>query len=156
MSAYLISSADLVTIALRQFPMGNFQGPCVMNARYVVADRQWVEKMFTGYMWNFEKARGQLEWRKRGNQCEHFALRAALEAVDLLRLMPAASVPVEVESLAVAACKYQRGAGTAQAEWHEVNLWFHSGAWYPWEPQTRRYFEFTDAEIKTVHQLIIP
>jgi hypothetical protein len=139
---------------VRQFPYVGL--PVFMNSRYCAVPRRWVERQFSAYMWNFEAARGQLGWRQRGNQCEHFALRAALEVVDLFRQMPDDQVPADAESIAVAAVKYQRGAGTREAIWHEVNLWMHGAEWFPWEPQTRRYFEFTAAEIPTVHQALIP
>lgn len=152
----VISSGELVRALMAQFPLWSVQGPCVMNGTYVAATRSWVERQFAGYIWRFEQARGRLVWKKRANQCEHFALRAALEAVDLLAAMPEGSVPAEAESLAVACCKFQQGAGTPRAVWHEVNLWFHDGAWCPWEPQTRRYFTFTEAERATVQQILLP
>lgn len=154
MSAHLYTSNDLTRALSAQYPAA--WNPIVMNAHYCAVTRPWVEKQFTGYIWNFEQARGQLVYRKRGNQCEHYALRAALEAVDLFRQMPDDQVPAEAESLAVAAIKYQRGAGTSEAVWHEIKLWFHAGVWFPWEPQMRRYIEFTESERLTVQQAIIP
>ncbi|MBX3736704.1 MAG: hypothetical protein KF715_08450 [Candidatus Didemnitutus sp.] len=156
MPVLVLSSANLIQAARAQFPSWAVQGPCVMNGVYVATSRSWVEKQFADYLWDFQQARGQQTWQKRGNQCEHFALRAALEVVNLLAQMPDGSVPPEVESIAIAACKYYKGAGTPAAVWHEVNLWFHDGAWHAWEPQTRRYFEFTPAELNTVQQIIIP
>lgn len=156
MPALLYTSTDLIASLRRQFPNWYVQGPCVMNNGYVAASRSWVDARFSTYIWQFQQARGQLVWNKRGNQCEHFALRAALEAVDLLHQMPEGSVPADAESLAIACCKYQRGAGTASPVWHEVNLWLHDGTWNPWEPQTRTYFQFTEAERLTAQQFIIP
>lgn len=150
MPAHLYTSNDLTRALAAQFP--GAWNPAVMNSRYCAATRGWVEKQFTGYIWNFEVARGQLAYKARGNQCEHYALRAALEAVDLFRQMPDDQVPAGAESLAVAAVKYNR-AGVLG--WHEVNLWYHGGVWFPWEPQQRRYFEFTESERFSVQQAII-
>lgn len=154
MSAKLYTSNDLIRALTAQFPAA--WNPIVMNAHYCAVPRSWVENVFRPYIWDFQQARGQLTYRKRGNQCEHYALRAALEAVDLFRLMPDDQVPPEAESLAVSAVKYLRGAGTSEAVWHEADLWFHEGIWFPWEPQLRSYFEFTEAERLTVQQAIIP
>jgi hypothetical protein len=154
MTATVYLGADLVRALVAQFPAA--YGPAILNGRYCAVTREWVEKRFSGYIWNFQIARGQIAWKSRGNQCEHFALRAALEVVDLFRQMPDGSVPAEAESIAVAAVKYMKGAGTPAAVGHEVNLWFFEGAWHAWEPQTRTFFDFTDAERVTVQQAIIP
>lgn len=153
MPAKIVTGQQLQEALARQFPLWAVQGPCLMNSTYVVASRAWVQSKFSNYMWNFQIARDQLEWKKRGNQCEHFALRAALEAVELLHWMPDADVPPEVESLAICCCKYLRSDGRG---WHEVNLWFHDDVWNPWEPQTRSYFDFTPSEVNTAQQFIIP
>lgn len=154
MPAAIYTSADLVRALRDQFPLAGY--PAIMNTRYVAVTRDWVAKQFTGYIWRFEQARGQLTYSNRGNQCEHYALRAALEVVDLLRQMPDDQVPADVESIAVAAVKYQQNAGTPLAVWHEVNLWYFAGQWFPWEPQRRAFFTFTEAERLTVQQAIIP
>lgn len=156
MRARLYSSSDLVVAAREQFPLWRTDGPCVMNNVYAGVSRAWVERQFACYLWEFETRRRQRTWQKRGNQCEHFALRAALEVVNLLAQMSDGEVPAGVESVAIAACKYLQHAGTPHAGWHEVNLWMHDGVWCPWEPQTHRYFAFTEAERATVQQLIIP
>lgn len=156
MNAKVYTGADL-RLALKNQFAGAFAGPVMlMNDRYCAVPRAWVEQQFSSYMWNFEQARGQLGYKKRGNQCEHYALRAALEVVDLFRQMPDDQVPAEAESIAIAAVKYLRGAGTPASTWHEINLWFHEGQWFPWEPQQRRYLTFTAAEAPTVHQPIVP
>jgi hypothetical protein len=154
MPAIVYTGADLVRSLREQFPAVGF--PVIMNTRYVAVSRDWVSQRFTAYIWAFEQARGQLTYSKRGNQCEHYALRAALEVVDLLRQMPADQVPADVESIAVAAVKYEQNAGTPMAVWHEVVLWFFAGQWFPWEPQRRAFFTFTEAERLTVQQAIIP
>lgn len=153
-NARVYSSAELIGAFYRQFP--NASPAAIMNSRYCAATRAWVDARFSNYFWNFEIARGQLEYRKRGNQCEHYALRAALEAVDLFRQMPDDAVPADAESIAIAAVKYSQQAGTPAAGWHEVNTWFLGGVWCAWEPQTRKFFDFTEAERLTVTQPIIP
>lgn len=153
-NARVYTDRDLIVAFYRQFPATS--NVVIMNNRYCAATRGWVEKQFAGYLWNFQVARGQLVWRKRGNQCEHFALHAALEVVDLFRQMPDSAVPLEAESIGIAAVKYLRQAGTPAAGWHEVNTWFLGGVWCAWEPQTRRFFDFTEAERLTVQQPIIP
>lgn len=150
-TARVYSSAELVTALLAQFPYA--LAPAIMNARYCAATRAWVEQRFSNYFWNFEIARGQLTYKTRGNQCEHYALRAALEVVDLFRQMQDADVPADAESMAIAAVKYLRSDGLG---WHEVNLWFLDGTWCAWEPQQRAFFTFTEAERLTVQQAIIP
>jgi hypothetical protein len=156
MNAKTYTGSELRMALQNQFA-GAFLGPVVlMNDRYCAVPRAWVERQFSKYIWAFEQSRGQLVYRKRGNQCEHYALRAALEVVDLFRLMPDDQVPADAESIAVAAIKYLKGAGTPAATWHEINLWFHEGRWFPWEPQQRLYLTFTDAELVTVQQPIIP
>lgn len=153
-TAQLYNQADLVGPLRVQFPAAG--SPIIMNNRYCAATRAWVEQRFSNYFWNFEIARGQLTYKTRGNQCEHYALRAALEVVDLLRQMQDSQIPEDAESLAVACCKFLKGAGTDAAAWHEVNLWFFEGAWFPWEPQLRAFFEFTEAERLSVQQVLIP
>jgi hypothetical protein len=150
-NARLYTSNDLILALNAQFPAA--WSPIVFNSKYCAVTRSWVEKQFTAYIWSFETARSQITYRKRGNQCEHFALRAALEVVDLFSKMPEDQVPADAESVAIVATKYLRADGRG---WHEVNLWFHGGVWFPWEPQTRRYFDFTEAERLSVQQPIIP
>jgi hypothetical protein len=152
-TARVYASSELVAALAAQFPCSYIQGPIFMNDRYCAVTRKWVEGPFSTYLWEFEIARGQITWLKRANQCEHFALRAALEAIDLFRQMPDDQVPSEAESLAVAACKYLRSDGKG---WHEVNLWILDGSWSAWEPQQRAFFTFTEAERLTVQQIILP
>ena len=147
----LHSAADLQAALLAQFPSAG--GADFMNAAYCAATRGWVGGPFSKYFFDYLVARGDLKWKKRGNQCEHFALRAALEAVALFSHTEDPRIPAEAESLAVAACKYWRADGRGA---HEVNLWCIDGAWLPWEPQTGAFFEFTPAEAGTVQRVIIP
>ena len=156
MSTSRLFTSHELRLALHNKFNGSFAGPAIfLNDVYCATTRAWVEKQFTGYIWNFQQARGQLVYRKRANQCEHYALRAALEVTDLFRQMPDASVPAEAESMAVACVKYQKGAATPAAVWHEVNLWFLEGSWWEWEPQTRKFFTFTEAERLTAQQFLI-
>lgn len=141
---------ELVAQMLTQFP-GAWAQP--MNGSYCATTRAWVAGPFAKYFFDYLAARGDLKWRARGNQCEHFALRAALEAVHLFSQMDDPKIPAGAESLAVAAVKYRRADTGA---WHEVNLWLIEGAWVPWEPQTMSFFEFTEAERLSVQQPIIP
>ena len=123
-----------------------------MNATYCAATRGWVGGAFGKYFFDYLAARGDLKWRKRGNQCEHFALRAALEAVHLFSQADDPRIPAEAESLAVAACKYRSDT----LGWHEVNLWWIDGVWMPWEPQKMAFFEMSAAERQTVQQIVVP
>lgn len=151
MSYAVHTGAELVQQLVAQFPLAG--APAIMNDAYCAVTRPWVEKPFSRYFFNLLAARDDLKWRKRGNQCEHFALRAALEAVELFSHMDDPEIPAEAESVGVAAVKYLRADG---AGWHEVNLWYLDGVWVPWEPQTMDFFTFTPNEALTVQQPIIP
>jgi hypothetical protein len=146
----LYGAAELNAQLQAQFPAA--WSPVWLNSHYCAATRGWVAGPFAKYFWEYLAARGDLKYRKRGNQCEHYALRAALEAVKLFADADDPKIPEEAESLAVAACEYVRADGTGK---HEVNLWFVDGGWLPWEPQTRAFFEFTEAERLTVAKPII-
>ncbi len=147
----LYTWAQLEAKMREQFPLTQL-GSDPMNDRYCAATRGWVGGPFSKYFGEYLTARGDLKWRKRGNQCEHFALRAALEAVQLFSQADDPNIPAEAESLAVAACKYKSDT----LGWHEVNLWFLDEMWVPWEPQTRAFFEFSEVERFTVQKPIIP
>jgi hypothetical protein len=137
----------------RQFPSAFVDGPAFMNSVYCAVTRDWVENHFATYYFQYLAARGQKTYAKRGNQCEHFALHAALEAVDLFRQSTDPEIPADAESVAVAWAKYFRADGLG---WHEVNLWFLDGVWTPWEPQQMSFFTFTASEIQTTQQIGIP
>jgi hypothetical protein len=143
-------ASDLVRALVQQFPAAYCQP---MNLHYCATTRAWVDGPFGKYFFDYLAARNDRTWRKRGNQCEHFALRAALEAVHLFSQMEDPQIPPEAESLAVAAVAYQRADG---AGWHEVNLWYLDELWVPWEPQTMSFFKFTESERLTVTMPIIP
>lgn len=135
-----------------QFPLTQWPAPIVMNGVYCAATRAWVEGLFAKYFFDYLAARDDKQYSKRGNQCEHFALRAMLEAVDLFSKTDDPGIPSEAESLAVAVVKYQRADGRG---WHEVNVWWIDGQWQPWEPQTMTFFEFALTETATVQQAIL-
>lgn len=146
----IYSHVELVAALVAQFPAA--ASPSVMNEKYCATTKEWVQETFATYVWNVEVARGQLKYKKRGNQCEHYSLRAALEVIDLFSQMPEEAVPAEAESLAIACCMYRR---TDNQKLHEVNLWYIGGVWLPWEPQTRTFFDFTEEERLSVKQAII-
>lgn len=133
----------------KQFPGWLVDGPAIYNAWYCAPTRAWVDGPFAKYFFDYLNARDQRAYAKRGNQCEHFALRAALEAVDLFRRSRDAEIPAQAESLGVAWCKYRRADGA----WHEVNLWLLDGVWQPWEPQLMRFFTLNFEEVATVQQI---
>lgn len=137
----------------RQFPAYASQGPAFMNGFYCEVTRDWVAGPFATYYRDYLKARGQNVYATRGNQCEHFALRAALEAVDMFRQSTDPEIPADAESIAVAWAKYLRADGRG---WHEVNLWYVGSVWQPWEPQTQEFFTFQQSEINTVMQIAVP
>lgn len=129
--------------------------PLFLNSTYCAVTKEWVEDRFAPYILRYQQARGQVTYKRRGNQCEHYAIRAALEAVDLLRQMPDDAVPAEAESMAVATVIYTQGAGTPAAVLHMINLWFVGGFWREWEPQTTSWISFTPAERQSVQSPII-
>lgn len=141
----------LVATLMAEFPGTAFPGPAIMNDVYCAATRGWVEGPFAKYFSEYLFARDDLRWRKRGNQCEHFALRAMLEAVYLFGHDERPEVPAKAESLAVAAIKYRQDSGV----WHEINLWLIDGEWLPWEPQTQKFLTLSAAERATVQQAIL-
>ncbi len=151
MSYRLYLGSELANMATLQFPRA--WNPAVMNVLYCATTREWIDGPFAKYFRDYLTARGDLVWKTRGNQCEHFALRAALEAVHLFSHMEDPQIPAEAESLAVMACKYFRSDGKG---WHEANLWLLAGIWEPWEPQTQTFFTFTPDERNTVQQLLLP
>lgn len=151
MSYALHTGAALTAQLTAQFPAA--WNPAIMNGSYCAATHAWVSGPFSKYFFDYLAARDVLKWKKRGNQCEHFALRAALEAVYLFGQSEDPAIPAEAESIGVAACKYQRADGRG---WHEVNIWFIDGVWMPWEPQSFEFFTFASSEIPTVQQVIIP
>ena len=153
MSVKVYSAADLVGALARQFPRSYFvQGPAIMNGSYCAVTRRWVDGPFTRYYFDYLAARDQRKYSTRGNQCEHYAIRAALEAVELFRQAMDGEIPEEAESIGVAWFKYAKGGNL----WHEANLWFLDGEWVPWEPQTLSFFTLTAAEHATVQQIAIP
>lgn len=136
-----------------QFPkIQTIYEPLFLNATYCSVTRDWVNGPFSKYFFDYLAARGDLKWRKRGNQCEHFALRAALEAVYLFGQSTDSEIPSEAESIAVAAVAYRRRDGVM----HEVNLWYIGGIWQPWEPQTMSFFDFTESECFSVEKPLVP
>lgn len=147
----LHTGAELVAKLYAQFPFAGMV--TIMNDRYCAVTRAWVDGPFAKYFFDYLAARNDLAYRPRGNQCEHFALRAALEAVQLFSLDQSPQIPVDAESIAVAACAYKRADGAGE---HEVNLWFVDGVWAPWEPQQRRFFAFAESERLTTCQIIVP
>ncbi|MBI5770901.1 MAG: hypothetical protein HZA93_24195 [Verrucomicrobia bacterium] len=151
MTAIVYTGAQLVAKLNEQFPATAWPAPVVANNVYCAPTRAWVERDFATYYFRLLAARDDLRWAKRGNQCEHFAFRALLEAVDLFGKMEATGIPAEAESLAVAAIKYHRADGP----WHEINLWYVDGQWEPWEPQTQRFVALTLGEIATVQQAVL-
>lgn len=155
MSAKLYDAEVLRQALLRDFP-GCWQGVAMfLNKTYCAVTKEWVEDRFSPYFLKYQQARKQIVYRFRGNQCEHYAIRAGMEAVDLFSQMPDAGIPPEAESLAVGAIMYLRGAGTAASGMHEVNIWYIGGFWREWEPQTRSWLRFTEAERQTARLPII-
>jgi hypothetical protein len=150
MSALVISGSDLIRQLVKQFPYA--WNVTLFNNVYCVASREWVDGPFAAYFFDYLAARDDLKYRSRGNQCEHFALRALLEAVDLFSKTDDSEIPAEAESIAIAAASYTRADGAGR---HEVNLWYLDGKWVPWEPQQRRFFTFTEAECLSVTQAIL-
>lgn len=146
-------AAELQRNLVRDFP--SCYGALFLNQTYCAVTKEWVDDHFAPYLFKVEKARGQRTYKRRGNQCEHFAMRAAMEAVDLFRAMADDSIPAAVESLSVGTVIYQRGAGTPAAFTHMVNVWRIGGFWREWEPQTRSWFQMTDAERKTAINPIV-
>lgn len=155
MSTKVYHQQELHAALIRDFAGAWLGVPLFFNQTYCAVTKEWVEDEFAPYFVKVLAARKQITWQRRGNQCEHFALRAGLEAVDLFSQMPEADVPAEVESVAVAAIMYQSRAGTPTAVMHEVSLWFIGGFWREWEPQTRRWLNFTTAERQTAQRPII-
>ena len=136
-----------------QFPMASWPNPIIMNEAYCAMSEDSIVKQFASYMWAFQAARGNLTYQRRGNQCEHYALRAALEIVDLFRQMNDTEIPPEAESIAIAACSFDRAEGKGR---HEANLWLIAGVWRSWEPQTREFFTFAETERLSVAEVIVP
>lgn len=151
MSPLVISGSDLVRQLVKQFP--GAWNVNLLNNVYCVTTRMWVDGPFAKYFFDYLAARDDLKYRVRGNQCEHFALRALLEAVDLFSKSDDPEIPAEAESIAICAVTYTRSDNQAR---HEVNLWYLGGEWVPWEPQKCSFFTFTEAERLTVSQPIIP
>jgi hypothetical protein len=149
MSYRIHPSHELQAVFADQFP--NHWPIVALNESYCTVTRAWVDGPFSRYFFDYLAARGVLKWKKRANQCEHFALRAALEAVYLFGQSDDPEIPSEAESIAVAAVKYRRDDHV----WHEVNTWFLDGVWVPWEPQAMAFFQFSEAERITVCQPII-
>lgn len=153
MTPRIYTAQELNLTLYRDFPSGH--SPEFLNNNYCAVTKEWVEDRFAPYIFLVEKARGQQKYQRRGNQCEHFAIRAAMEAVNLFRIMADDSTPAEVESIAVSVIKYLRGAGTSAAFMHMVDAWYINGYWREWEPQSRTWFTMTDAERKTARPLMI-
>lgn len=154
MTARLYDANQLAQTLFRDFPRYE-NAPLFLNATYCAVTKEWVDDLFGPYLYKVQKARGNVTYKRRGNQCEHFAIRAAMEAVDLFRAMADDSIPVAAESLAVATIIYQSRAGTPHAMKHMVNVWYIGGFWREWEPQTRSWFQMTDAERKTAMNPIV-
>jgi hypothetical protein len=146
------TNVELQGLLLAQFPALQPLAIEITNARYLAITRAWVEQ-FAPYYRAYLAARGQTVYAVRGNQCEHYAIRAAMEAVDLFRQSTDTEIPADVESIAVAWAKYFRSDGRG---WHEVDLWLLDGLWTPWEPQTQTFFAFTPAEITSVSKPFVP
>ena len=150
-SAVLHNSTQLAIRLAVAFP-GTVEPPALLlNGTYCAVTRAWVEGPFAKYFSDYLRARDDLQWRVRGNQCEHFALRALLEAVYLFGHDVQAGVPAEAESIAVAAVSYHRDSGGG----HEVNVWLIDGEWLAWEPQTQKFFEFSPTERASVKNAIL-
>lgn len=155
MTPRLHDSEALWHTLYRDFPGCWLGAPLFLNKTYCAVTKEWVEEQFAPYLYKVQKARQQLPYRRRGNQCEHFAIRAAMEAVDLFRAMDDDSVPDGAESIAIAAIIYESRSGTPQAGQHMVNVWYIGGFWREWEPQTRTWFRMTEAERGTAKSPIV-
>lgn len=118
----------------------------ITNRRFHTVTRDWVTRKFGPWYWEYLRARGLHTWTLRGNQCEHFAMRALLELVTLFHQARDAEIDPTVESLAAAWVKYIRADGVA----HAVLTIRVEAGWELWEPQTQQFFTPTAGERATV------
>jgi hypothetical protein len=143
---YTTLSSSQVTSELWQAFPASILNDEVCNSEYHLVTRDWVEKGFAPWFWEYLRARDLAEWVSRGNQCEHFAMRALLELVTLFCQAADREIDADVESVAAAWVEYIRDDGRK----HAVLVIRVETGWEPWEPQTQQFFKFSAGEQKTV------
>lgn len=130
-----------------------FNPPCasgmICNATYAVTTQEWVEKKFAQHFRDYLFARDLLKYALQGNQCEHFAMTALLEAVNCYR---STWVPgTAPESIAACWIAFQPDNS---AGGHAIIAWLIDDYWQGWEPQTQSWRALTATEALTVHHPI--
>lgn len=145
------TAQQLITSLQAQFPAVQNTHE-ITNQTYHRITKEWVDKVFAPYFREVLFARNKTTWRAKGNQCEHFAFRAMLAAVDCYDDTAQNDAEMVAESIAVSWIKFKIHNGV----WHAINLWWIDGIWQPWEPQTQQWRPFIEQEHFSAHKPIVP
>ncbi len=145
MSYVVLTSLQIRTELWGAYPAAAFTDE-VTSDRYHAVTREWVERRFAPWFWDYLRARDLHTWTLRGNQCEHFAMRALVELVTLFHQTRDARIDAGAESVAAAWVRYRRDDGL----WHAVVAIRVETGWELWEPQTQQFFTPSAAECASV------
>ena len=138
---------ELRDALLKRYPEVIYSAPPLTNIEYHCVTREWVDNVFAPYFRDLLFALNKATWRKRGNQCEHFAIRAVLAAVDCFDATAQNRANITAESVSVAWIAFAQDTGVV----HAIVSWFIDGQWTEWEPQNQQWLTLSAAELKTVH-----
>lgn len=147
MSAPLtITDADLRARLLERYSSAIWRAPVITNSTYHRATRGWVDKVFAPYFRDLLFALERSGWSREGNQCEHFAMRGVLAAVDChagtARKRGSRRGTITAESLAVGWIGYTQDTGGG----HAINVWDLAEGLCEWEPQNQRWVTLSATE----------
>ncbi|WP_221029934.1 hypothetical protein [Actomonas aquatica] len=140
---HVIAGADLRRALYRRYLRTPLKPPFMGNKTYHCVTVEWVDRVFAPYLKELQWSLNKDTWRQRGNQCEHFAMRTVMAAVDCLDVAAQQDESITAESIAIGLLPYtqdRNGSG------HAIVTWFIGGEFSEWEPQTQRWVTLSPAE----------
>lgn len=132
----------------RQFPRLRGLSVYLTNDRYAVTSRQWVDENFAPYFAQLLFALNKRTWKRAGNQCEVFSMRALTALVDCFAAaMSNADNTHGYESVAAAWIAFKPDHQNKHAI---LIIYLDGEGWQGWEPQTQKFRPLTETETQSV------
>jgi len=147
MSLRTVTITELRGALIKRYPNVIYSLPPLTNLDYHSVTRAWVDEVFAPYVRQLLFALNKTQWRKRGNQCEHFSMRTVLAAIDCLDAAAQIRSEITAESVAIAWIAYVQDSGNV----HAIVSWLIDGQWAEWEPQNQQWVTLSATELQTVH-----